>query len=110
MTNNDTPAKKKLIAFLKKQHPEVEDKDIPNILNDIRRFVTVIQKIYSEPQAKVYYKDVSDGGRKVKNRYIDTNIEELMKLTKGTGKPATIEAFRELTEKVLKIKFKKYGQ
>jgi hypothetical protein len=103
-------AKKRIITFLKKRHPELKDEELPLLLKDIRRFVTVIQKIYNEPQAKVSIKEVKENGQKVKKRIVNTNIQELAKLVKGTGRPITGETFRELTEKVLHIKSKRHGE
>lgn len=66
MINDETPAAKKLKTYLRKQHPEVEDKNIPHLLNGIRRFVTVIQKIYTEPQAQIRYKEKKINGKIIK--------------------------------------------
>lgn len=108
--NNETPAKKKLIAYLKKQHPNVVDSDIPLLLNDIKQFVSVIHRIYTEPQANIYLKEVNENGKKIKKRFIDTNIEELLKVKRDTDEPITSKTFRELTEKVLGVKYKKHGE
>lgn len=108
--DNNSPTKKKLIVYLKKQHPEVEDKDIPHLLSDIRRFVNVIQKIYTEPQARIYLKEINEHGKKVKKRFIDTNFEELLKIKRSSGEPVTGKTLRELTEKVLGVKYKKHGE
>lgn len=107
---DDSTAKNKLITFLKKRHPELKDEELPLLLKDIRRFVTVVQKIYNEPQAKISVKEIKENGQKIKKRVVDTTIEELAKLVRGTGKPITEETFRELTEKVLHIKSKKHGE
>lgn len=103
-------AKKKLVTFIKKNHPEVKDEKLPLLLKDIRRFVTVVQKIYTEPQAKIYFKDIKEGERKVKKRFIDTNIEELLKIKRAPREPITVKTIRELTQKVTKTKVKEYGR
>lgn len=105
-----TPAKKKLIIFLKKQHPEIEDKNIPLLLNNIRRFVAVVHKIYTEPQARIYFKVFKDNdGKKITKRVMDTNIEELKKIKREPNEPITVKTFRELTEKIAGEKLK-YGK
>lgn len=108
--NNDTSAKKKLVAYLKKQHPDVEDNDIPLLLNSVKRFVSVIHKIYTEPQAKISIKEVTEDGKRVKKRFIDTNIEELLKVKRNTDEPITGKTFRELTEQVTGVKYKRHGE
>lgn len=107
---NETTAKKKLISHLKKHHPNVADSDVPFLLNDIKRFVSVIHKIYTEPQARISLKEVNENGKKVKKRFIDTNIEELLKVKRDAGEAITSKTFRELTEQVLGVKYKKNGE
>lgn len=105
-----TPAKKKLISYIKTYHTEVKDSDLPLLLNNIQRFVSVIHKIYTEPQAKISFKEVKENGIKVKKRFVETNIEELMKVKRDAGEPITTKTIRELTEKVLGVKYKKHGE
>lgn len=105
-----TPTKTKLVAYLKKKYPNIKDEELPLLLKDIQRFVVIVQKIYNEPQAKISIKEVEENGKKVKKRFIDTNIEELLKIKRNTNEPITVKTIRELTEKVLKVKYKKHGE
>jgi len=107
LMTTDTPAKKKLISYLKKQHPEVEDKDIPRLLSDIRRFVTVVQRIYTEPQFQIRYKEKKKNGKITKYRIVDTDIEEFGKV-RGNNEPKI--PLTEAIHRFNKIIDKKYGR
>lgn len=107
---DNSPAQKKLINHLLKRDPKLTEKELSSLLSSIKRFVTVVQKIYTEPQAKIYLKDVVENGKKVKKRFVETNIEELLKVKRDAGEPVTEKTFRELTEKVLGVKYKKHGE
>lgn len=71
---------KKIINFLRQKYPELKDKEIPSLLNDIKRFVLVIQKIYTEPQyqRKIIEKTVE--GKIVKVNTINIPLEEFAKV------------------------------
>jgi hypothetical protein len=100
---NDTPAKKKLITYLKQQHPNVEDNDIPPLLSDIKRFVTVVQKIYTEPQAQIKFKEKKVNGKIVKYKVVETDIEEFGKVRgKNETKIPIIEAIHRFNKAVNK--------
>lgn len=77
---NNTPAQKKLISYLKKRDPSLTDKEIPTLLNSIKRFVNLTRKIYTEPQARVTYKDRKVGGKIKKDRIFNTDLNELSKV------------------------------
>jgi hypothetical protein len=96
----DTTAKNKLVSYIKKRHPNIDNQDIPRLLNDVRRFVTVVQKIYIEPQAKILIKEVNKNGKKEKTRFINTNIEELKKIKRPPGEPITVNTIREMYQKI----------
>jgi hypothetical protein len=100
MTTDDTRAKSKLITYLKKQYPELEDKDIPQVLDGIRRFATVINKIFSEPQARISLHMVTENGEKIKKRMLDTDLEELIKIKRAPDEPITVDTFRQLHKKL----------
>lgn len=108
--DDNSPAKKKLIKYLLKRNPNLEETEIASQLNSIKRFVKVVQKIYTEPQAKIYFKEFEENEKKVKKRIIETTPDELSKLNRGTDKPITIETIRELTRKVTGIRGVKYGK
>lgn len=100
---NDTPAKKQIITYLKRRCPEIEDKSIPSLLNDIRRFVTVVQKIYTEPQAQIRYKEKKVRGKIEKYRVFDTDYEELLKVRGKNEKTIPLtEAVKRLQKSVIK--------
>jgi hypothetical protein len=96
--NKFSLAKKALINNILKRDPNIGEKELSILLRDIKRFASIVQKIYTEPQAQIKYKEVVKNGKKVKNRYIETNIEELGKLNRGTNEPITVKTFREFTQ------------
>lgn len=94
---------------MKKRDPNLTEKELSTLLNGIRRFVVVVQKIYTQPQAQTKYKEVVENGIKTKNRIIETDKEELSKVTRGRGKPI-IETFREFNERITGDKYKIHGK
>ncbi len=80
--SSDSPAKKKLIAQIKKRYPSISDEEMPAILSSVKRFVKVAQKIITEPQAHIKYTEQKIDGKIIKNRVIETDIFELQKLAK----------------------------
>lgn len=107
---NDSPAKKRLKKYLLKRNPNLSEKELSSLLHDIRRFVSVVQKIYSEPQAHIYFKETKVNGQKIKNKIIETDIEEVGKLVKKTGGHITENTFREFTKQILEKTSKKHGK
>ena len=69
----------------------------------IKRFVVVVQKIYTEPQAQIKYEEIIDNGVKTKRKIIETDIKELGKVIRGKAMPLTT-AFKEFNEKVTGVK------
>jgi len=92
-----SPAKEKLIIKIKKRNPNFSEKDVLSILNGIKRFVDLTRKIYTEPQARITYKDVRVKGKIVKDPTYHTDIEEVAKVME---KPA--EPIREVMKKFYK--------
>ena len=92
-----TPAQKKLVNHLMKRNPDLSEKELGSLLGSIRRFVTVVQKIYTEPQAQIKIID--------KKRIIDTDLEEFRKVL-GNEKSISInKAFKDFNEEVTKDKY-----
>ncbi len=50
-------AQQKFVAFLKKKDPNLTDKDVYSLLDGFKRFVKVVHKIYTEPQAQFTIKE-----------------------------------------------------
>lgn len=73
-------ARKKFAVFLKKRHPELKDEELPLLLNNINRFVKVVQKIYTEPQYQSRIKEKKIDGKVIKYSVIDTDLEEFSKV------------------------------
>lgn len=92
-SNNSTFAsstKKKLISKIQKQYPNLNGKELSNVLSNIKRFVVLVQRLKTEPQAQIIYKETEINGKTVKQRMIQTDIEELVKVADKPGqlKPA----------------------
>lgn len=80
-----------------KRNPDLSEKELGSLLGSIRRFVTVVQKIYTEPQAQIKIID--------KKRIIDTDLEEFRKVL-GNEKSISInKAFKDFNEEVTKDKY-----
>lgn len=82
--------KKKLISKIHKHYPNLDDKEMSTVLSNIKKFVVLIQRIKTEPQAQIIYKEKQINGRTIKDRIIQTDIEELAKVAGNPGhlKPA----------------------
>ena len=106
---NDRSSKSKFILFLKRKH-FIEDKDVPTLLRDIKRFVSVVQTIYSEPQAQISIKEDLRNGKKLKTRVFTTNLDELKKVNRAPNEPITIKTIRELHQKITNSLRKENGK
>ena len=102
--DNKSSAQKKLISYLKKRRFGVEAEDIPSLLNDIRRFVVLVQKIYTEPQAQVTIRDRHVNGKIIKDQIFNTTPEELEKVRENPS-DTTIELIRKAHKKVTRKKY-----
>lgn len=100
--NEQTRAQKKLIAHLLKRDPSLNEKTVVPVLNSIRRFVTVVHKIYTEPQAQISYKVRKVGNKTEKIRLIKTDLPELLKVVDKQS--SLTEAFRKFKKAVAKDK------
>ncbi|QQG44417.1 MAG: hypothetical protein HYW86_00675 [Candidatus Roizmanbacteria bacterium] len=95
---NTSKAQKNFISHLLKRDPKLGDKDIPPLLSSFKRFVKVVQRIYTEPQAQITIKN--------KQRIITTDLEEFRKvITKGKGPQSFSETFDKLNKAVTKDKY-----
>lgn len=97
--DKNSPAKTKLIRHLIASDPKLNEKTVVPVLNGIERFVKLVQKIYTEPQAKIRIKEKKVNGETIKQRVIDTDLEELKKITRGKTMPLE-EVFDKLHEAV----------
>lgn len=105
-TNNqdgDSPAQKKLFTYLLKRNPNLSQKEIPSVLNSIKRFVNLARKIYTEPQAQVTYEDRKIGTKIQKTRIFNTDIKELSKVMDTKAEPIE-EVFRKFHKSVTRRK------
>jgi len=104
--DNPTTAQKKFVSYLKKRDPSVTDKDIPHLLSSFKRFVKVVQKIYTEPQAQVTIKDFKENGKNVRKKVFTTDIKELKKVfDKKEGPHDLLEVMRKLDKSLNKDKY-----
>lgn len=91
---SNSPIKKKLISKIRNHYPNLNEKEVSNILSNIKKFVVLVQRIQTEPQAQILYKEKKTDGQSVKNRIIQTDVEELVK---AAGKPGHLKpAFEKL--------------
>ncbi|MBU1117557.1 hypothetical protein KKD37_01180 [Patescibacteria group bacterium] len=96
--NNQSPAQNKFISHLLKRDPKLGEKDIPPLVNSFKRFVKVVQKIYTEPQAQIIIKN--------KKRIITTDIKEFKKVfDKDNPKQDLLDTFRKFHKSVTKDKY-----
>ena len=101
----ETQAGKKLISYILKRDPKLTDRELGLLMNNIRRFVTVVQKIYTEPQAKIQIFERKIGNKKYKQRVISTDLNELKKvIDKSKPTQSLREVFRSLNKAILKDK------
>ena len=97
-----TPAQKKLITHLLKRDSSLNEKTIIPVLNSIKRFVTLVQRIYTQPQAQISYKVRKVGNKTEKIRLIKTDYTELMKVVDKQS--SLMEAFSKFNKAVTKSK------
>ncbi|MBU4210481.1 hypothetical protein KKC08_00660 [Patescibacteria group bacterium] len=103
--NKPTQAQKKLISYLKKRDSKLSEKEVLVLMNGIRRFVNVVRKIYTEPQAEIIYKDRKIGEKTIKQRVIKTDLTELVKVLDGKKKRyPLIETILKFNRTVTKAK------
>lgn len=104
--DNSSKAQKKFATHLMKRDPKLSEKDIPPLLNSFKRFVKVVQKIYTEPQAQITIKDFKVKGKVVRKRIISTDLEEFKKVfDKDKPRQDLIETFRKFHKSVTKDKY-----
>lgn len=103
--DSDTPAKRRLLSSIKQKFPNISDDELPDILNGVKRFVTVVQKIYTEPQAHIKIIEKKIGKKKIKKRVIESDLVEFKKVV-DKDKPTTSlsDAFRAFNKAVTKDK------
>ncbi|MFA6518242.1 MAG: hypothetical protein WCV93_01160 [Candidatus Shapirobacteria bacterium] len=86
--DNNTPAQKRFVSYLRKRDPGLSETDIAKLLGDMKRFVKVIKKVYTEPQARIYYRERLVGEKIHKDRVVETDLQEVMKLVdRSVNKP-----------------------
>lgn len=95
-STSSSPTKKQLIAKILKQYPDLTEKEMFNMLRSIKRFVDLVRKLRTEPQAQIIYKEKKIAGQIVIDRIIQTDIEEL---AKAAGKSGHLKpAFEKITK------------
>lgn len=94
---DNTLAQKKLISFLKKRHPSLSEKELVETLTGLKRFVNVVRKIYTEPQAQIKIID--------KKKIVSTDLEEFKKVLGRNKSMPLEEAFKSLNSAVEKDKY-----
>ena len=99
-------AQQKFVAFLKKKDPNLTDKDVYSLLDGFKRFVKVVHKIYTEPQAQFTIKERKIGGKTIKNKVITADFAELKKVfDKAKKKHNIVEVFQKFEKAVTKDKY-----
>lgn len=105
--NQPSPAQKKLLTYLvEKRKMKIDKDEVIPILDSIRRFVMVVHKIYTEPQATIFYKEFKEDGKKIKKRVITTTLEEIDKVKTDPNEPITIKTIRDTYQQITKSKYK----
>lgn len=103
--DNNTPAKRKLISYIRENNPDIANESLSDLLNGIERFVNVVQKIYIEPQANIKIIEEKIGNKTIKKRIITTDLNEVRKvIDKSKQKSPLKEVFDAFNKSVLKGK------
>lgn len=100
----NTPAQRKIISFLKKRNPNLQEKELIQLLDSIKRFVKLTQRIYTEPQAQVTIRDRNENGKIIKDQIFNTTPEELEKVRENPSE-TMIDLIRKTHKKVTKKKY-----
>lgn len=104
--DKQTPAQKRFVSHLMKRDPKLSEKDIPLLLNSFKRFVKVVQKLYTEPQAQITIKDFKENGKVIRKRIISTDLEEFKKVfDKDKPRQNLTETFLKFNKSVTKDKY-----
>ncbi len=104
--NKDSVAERKLTSYLLRKDPKLTERDLSSLLNDFRRFVKVVHKIYTEPQAQFQIVEKEIKGKVTKLRVINTDIKELKKVLNKDEKSLSIEeTFKRFNKAVTKDKY-----
>lgn len=104
--NDFSVAKKKFASYLKKRNPQLTDTDIAAVLGDMARFVKVVQKIYTEPQAQFSIKEKKVGNKIVKQKIVTSDYEQLLKVRdKSKKRESLIELIKKFNKSVTKEKY-----
>lgn len=82
-SNNQTfnsPTNKRLVSTIRKHYPNLNEKEMSSVLTSIKKFVVLVQRLRTEPQAQIIYKERKTGGKIHKQRVIKTEHEEIIKV------------------------------
>lgn len=80
--------------YLLKTFPQLDPSELPPVLDDIDKFVKCIQRIYTQPQVRVYYPYNKNTKQRSTNRHFRMGIEELDKVAKKEDEePYTAKSF-----------------
>lgn len=104
--NDKSPAQNKLIKYIKSKDPKASDIEVTKILNDLEKFVKVIQKIYIEPQVNFKVQKLKINGKTLKRKSIVLNMEELKKVRdRSKVQEPLVDVLRRLYKIVTKDKY-----
>ncbi len=103
-SNNEieSPARKRIVEYLKRRDSSLLDGEVATILDDIKRFVNLTRRIYTEPQAKVTYEDVLLDGKVKTIRTFNTDLNELKKIKKSSKQEPIKNVMERFRESVMK--------
>lgn len=97
---------KKFISYLKKRDPKMSDEETLEVLSGLTRFVKVVQKIYTEPQAQFSIKEKKVGNKTIKQQIITSDYEQLLKVRdKSKKKESLIGLIKKFNKAVTKDKY-----
>jgi len=101
-----SPAKNRVSSYLRKRYPQIKENDFSTLLSDIERFVRVVQKIYTEPQAQITIRDYEEKGKIVHKKVHSASFEELQKVfDKDKKEQNLIDSMRTFHKSVTKDKY-----
>lgn len=102
----NTPTKKRLLGKIDRYCPGLNEKETADLLIGIKKFVKVVQRMRTEPQFLITYKDIEENGKIEKYRIIETDLEELAKVL-DRPQDSILLAMRKLSKFVPKAKYGK---
>ena len=96
----ESKARKKLVSFILKKYADLTDREVNSILSDVSKLVRTVHKIYTEPQAKIYIKEIEREGQIVKKKVVEIDYKEFLKVKNKKEAVGVTKAFKRLNDSI----------